>query len=165
MLSDATERQRASIFQWMDELNIHIDLTNAIDDNLLSYLVYRTYSNHDIDRVQRALPKHLRLYELTLPMFKLLLRKLNQNGKVTKDYIVSYLIIVATRNRGDFAHYLCDTFDFADWVKEIIDGHLKSNAALIEHGISQSNINDYSYIHLLKGATGVFNDPWKRIKR
>ncbi len=168
MLSDATDRQRQVIFGWMKELDIKGAIQFDIEDNLIYLMLHRPYSDRDLRVVIEYINIHLRNNLIPLPMFKVLLGKLIQHDKLSKERLVNYLVVVTIKNMPEYVQHLYTVANFADWVKVIIDGHLLSAKLLIEHGCDPRAVGEYGssgLVHNLKDATGVFNDPGKRIKR
>lgn len=167
MLSDANERQRLAILRWMNELNIDPTLNICIDNNLISLLLYRYYSEQDLNNLRRVFIQYIHYNRLSLQTFKILLGKLIQGNIIDKNDILHYLVTATYKNRRDLVYHLYANYDFADWVKEIIDGHLKNIQFLAEHVRDPTVLTKYEMSGLLQNlrdATGVFNNPDKQIK-
>ncbi len=170
MLSDASERQRLAILEWMHELDIlNGEVLNAgIRYDLVSLLLYYEFpDNRYAIKITELMPIYLRSGYMSLSMFKVLLGKLNNNAMLSRARIVNYLVIVTIKLLGDYVRHLYSFAKFSDWVMQIVDGYLASAELLIANGCDPKIVGEYhasGMIHSLKDASNVFKDPGKRLK-
>ena len=168
MLADGNERQRKSILQWVEEIDMDLDMRVLIDLKLISLLLYRDYSEVDISRLYGNFSYWSTVQRWHLPMYKVLMGKLIQAGKMTNQNALSYLIAATHANQRDIVNHLLATFPFADWVKQVVSGCFATMDVMIGHGANPGDVVDaqnWKILFYLRDAKGVFNDPGKRIKR
>lgn len=161
MLKDATETQRISLMQWVDELLNEQQLYHLVHtstrQNLWHILLYYQHYSENL------LPQTI----------KVIMGKLSMSKKLSRNDLIQLLGDYEKEQLYDVVEFILKQYDFSDWVGSILldtrnifltlQNHAKdkwkedANRFLVE---SVDNI-----VRMLYHSDNVFKNPGKRIKR